>query len=413
MSEFHALSYTEVFELCGLPYIAPGAVIQMKCPFCNSRRKTLQVKNVSDKTVHRCPRCNNAGNPLTFYRDYGEFSDNKEAYKDAMTRLGYFNKENGEQKRKLMEQKMKEAPKPAPEIILPLEKRDIAYKVMLNLLSLAPDHEAELLRRGLDKSFIEARGYKSLPVTEESRYRLPIAMGKRGYSVKNLAGFYTDKDGKSCLQKYTRGILIPVRTVSGHTGSLNMIDIGFQIRKDNDKMTYHPKKVNGKVVLDENGKPIMKPDNGKFTCLSTPDLKDGGKMRGFCHFAGSYIWDEGREKLSPVIKGNRIKFTEGPLKADIFYALTNEPIIGIQGVNGSKPLKEMLLELKAIYPNLTTVEDCLDMDYLENPHVADAMEEIKKMIESCGFIYKRKNWDPKYKGVDDFALAYKEGKLKK
>ena len=137
-------------------------------------------------------------------------------------------------------------------------------------------------------------------------------------------------------------------------------------------------------------------------------------MHSVCHYAGGYIWDEEKEDLVPLIKKNSIKFTEGPLKADIYYYLTGEPMLGNLGVGNIKQLKEAILKVKFYYPSIDTVEDCYDMDYLDNENVAKAVETTKKMIEDeLGLKYVRRTWNPEWKGIDDFALAYKKGIYKR
>ena len=88
-------------------------------------------------------------------------------------------------------------------------------------------------------------------------------------------------------------------------------------------------------------------------------------------------------------------------------------MLGILGVDNAKQLKKTLEDLLKIYPDIDTVEDCLDMDYLENPNVERAIAKVKATIEDMGLKYVRRTWNSEYKGVDDFALAYQKGAYKK
>ena len=290
-----------------------------------------------------------------------------------------------------------------PEIELPLKERHRAYRKMLSLTTLETDHFEDLIHRGLSNEFIQERGYRSIPCDEESRLLLTRKMLADGYSVKNLPGFYLNNHQDYCMKKFTRSIMIPVRSVNG-------LIQGFQLRKDNDKLLYkhHKDRRTGDFVKDENGNPKLFPEN-KFNCFSTPNELNGGKMKSVCHFAGDFEWNSMQHRFEPVLHKNSIKFTEGPLKGDIFFHLTGEPIICIQGVNNTSFLKQMILQLKVYYPNLDTIENCLDMDFIENEHVLKAEKKIENMIHSMGLTYVRRMWNPKFKGIDDFALAYKQG----
>jgi len=54
---------------------------------------------------------------------------------------------------------------------------------------------------------------------------------------------------------------------------------------------------------------------------------------------------------------------------------------------------------------LKKVVIAVDMDYRDKPQVANALENIKEIISGVGLDYETFNWDPKYKGIDDYFLA--------
>lgn len=397
--------FTDICKINFLDEPKRGKSSDIDCPFCKSKKK-LNINNAPNKKVARCNKCGWSGGMLAFHRDLNGLLNNKDAKQDIEQKLGIVpNTVQYKQRSRVVREAAKKASE--TEITLPIEERNKRYNHMSSLLSLAEDHKENLIKRGLKEGFIEARGYKTLPVNEDSLIRLPRRMMADGYSVKNLPGFYLDEADNNTykLRKFARGILIPVRNLNGYVE-------GFQIRKDDDKVPrkIHKDDYTGEVIKDENGRPIYFPYN-KFNSLSTPseDFKDGGKMHSVCHYAGAYIFDEDRKKLVPVIEKNSIKFTEGPLKADVFYALTGEPMLGILGVNNSKQLKAMLEQLLSYYPNIDTVECCLDMDYLSNKKVANALKKLEEMVKELGLKYIHRTWNPDYKGVDDFALAVKNG----
>lgn len=396
--------FTDICEINYLRPVSRGKIENTDCPFCGAKGK-LNINNKPGKLVARCNKCGWNGGMLKFHAELNGLANNKESKRDIEQKLSLDPSSREYQERSaFVKSKAEEAKE--KEVTLSLEERNRLYSHMGGLLHLDEDHLKDLKKRGLSDAFIEARGYKTLPTDWESRYSLARRMLTDGYNVRNLPGFYMDNHGDFTLKKFIRGYLIPIRSLNGQIE-------GYQIRKDNDKIRYRTHKDKaGNVILDENGKPKMYPDM-KFYTLSSPKEPEGGVMHSVCHYAGGYIWDEDRQDLVPIIKKNSIKFTEGPLKADIFYFLTGEPILGNLGVNNINQLKNMFLKLKEYYPNIDTVEDCYDMDYLENSNVDNAVAATKKMIEELGFKYVRRTWNPKWKGIDDFALAYKQGIYKK
>ena len=48
------------------------------------------------------------------------------------------------------------------------------------------------------------------------------------------------------------------------------------------------------------------------------------------------------------------------------------------------------------------------MDYRDKPQVAKALENIKRIIESCGLKYNMLVWPEEYKGIDDYLLSRKK-----
>jgi len=256
---------------------------------------------------------------------------------------------------------------------LPLSERNRRYNEMLNELHLEGEHFKALRNRGLSENFIKQRKYKSIAVSAEDRKKVADALGA---DAKELPGFCLTNEGY--IQRWLgQGTLLPVRSLNGQIQ-------GFQVRLDNP---------------DKAGR--------KYIAFSSRNQREGGRMESYTHIACDFIFNDQR-KVVPKINPNKtsIKLTEGCLKADVYYCLTGEPMLAVLGVNALGHLKQTLLELRRIYPQITTVEDCFDMDFETNEEVQKACERLKDMLEEIGFFYVRKRWDKRFKGIDDFAYYY-------
>lgn len=368
MREFD-FDFREVFELNDLGVIGLNESKNINCPFCDDKKKHLQVVNRPPKVVFRCVRCNTSGGILKFHQLLNNLSSTTDALKDISKRL---NKSDDEIKaRKVEIKRAKKTIYEAP--ILPLSERDRRYNIMLDHLELSDYNKKKLLDRGLSEKFIQQRKYKTLASTMDERKELADWLGE---DAKYLPGFtLTNRGYYQCW--LGEGTLLPVRSLNGKIQ-------GFQIRY-NDK--------------DKKGK--------RYGSFSKPDVRMGGRMECYTHIACDYIFNDKRKvvpKINP--EATSIKLTEGCLKADVYYCLTKEPILAVLGVNSIGHLKQTLIELKRIYPNIDTIEDCFDMDYITNQWVQQAIENLKDMLSDMGFNYVRREWDKNYKGIDDFAYEY-------
>lgn len=365
----------EVLTINGLP-LPDKKTGYIKCPFCGGQKMHIDLH----RGMYNCWSCDHSGGMVKLHAELNEARLNGEsAYKDILQQLN-IGKEAVKQRQ--IENAKKQPPREEPE--LPREKRDAINRALIAQTKLLPKHHDALIKRGATEEFIRERGYTSLPQDLNERYAIARRIQSAGISVKGGAGFFSDKNGNALL----------AYTVEGHTCPIRLLDgtvHGFQIRKD----TWEKKE-------------------GKYSALSTPFKKDGSKMRSRVHYAGPYMYSEKFGHLIPDLRGKRkIKFTEGCLKADMFYCLTGEPILGILGVNNAVQLEETLKELLEYHPEIELVQDCLDMDYLTNVHVQKAIEKCKEIIEGLDLKYERMTWNPEFKGIDDFALAFKQGRYTK
>ena len=77
--------------------------------------------------------------------------------------------------------------------------------------------------------------------------------------------------------------------------------------------------------------------------------------------------------------------------------------ISLSGVNATGYLKQVLKEF-----NLLSIKIAIDMDKLTNEKVQKGLYEICQIIKSAGLHYTVLDWDPLYKGIDDFYLSTRE-----
>ena len=370
MSYNFPFDFDDVLQINGLATIGKNKKRDISCPFCDDKKKHMQIVNQPPKVVFRCNRCGEGGGILDFHQKINNLPNRKEALKDIQSRL---NLSQDDKKARIVEYKRAKVKEESP--TLPLNERDRRYNKMLENLYLDNEHKDKLLQRGLTPEFVRQRKYRTLLSSSRDRFELGSKIMKD--DCKYLPGFVFTNNGWYQRWLGDSGILLPVRSLSGKLQ-------GFQIRLDNP---------------DKAGR--------KYCAFSSADQLYGGRMETYTHIACDFKFNENR-KVVPDIKPNvtSIKLTEGCLKADVYYCLTGEPMLAVLGVNSIGHLKQTLLELRRIYPNINVVEDCFDMDYLDNPNVQKASERLIKMLDEIGFSYVRRQWDKRFKGVDDFAYAY-------
>ena len=389
---YFPFDFNDVFGLLGIQESVPkGKSKDIKCPICNGKGKKCNVKNTAYMPGYNCWHCGGGG-ILKFYAACKGYSSLSGVYKEIMQELEVIGSSRKDfDYKKVIETAIEEEP------ILPVEYRDYCYEKMLHFMSLSKKHKESLMERGLPENFIRARGYRSTLTNDEDCKALARKMINSGINLKGLPGFFMDK-GEWTFMWNKSGILIPDRDIHGRIQ-------GFQIRYDNSELVpYQRKNKDGSVEM-------VKP--AKYITLSTSNKKYGGRMPADCHFAADFVYDLRLEQMMPVFKSRTLWVTEGPLKADITHELTGQPLVAVLGVNNVDALERALKDIINSGVDIDTIYDCMDMDYLNNKNVKRAVEKLKKMVEALGLKYVRKTWNPEYKGIDDFALAYKKGEYKK
>lgn len=344
------------------------ASFNIPCPICDNndgRRRQEKHLNVNiQDDLWCCPKCFSGGTTVHFYGFMVHCIDpqliksnyelRKQLYAEISDKSGIIDYSDFQKKRIDI-----------PRIDFPpteINERDFTYSCLLNSLSLSDSHRDNLRKRGLPDEIIDRNGYKSVPLLGLSAIPHELRM-KDACNLQGVPGFYK-KNGQWTILKQNPGIFIPVRDIPEdfNNGNLGKIQ-GMQVRYDKE------------------------PKAGcKYMWFSTTDKESGSNAEVWTHFVGypeKTVW-----------------ITEGPLKGDIANYYLDEPFLCIPGVTCISHLEEKLRKLKSM--GVCHIKSCFDMDYKTNPNVQRAYVKLVEMIESVGLTHERVNWDPKYKGIDDY-----------
>lgn len=233
----------------------------------------------------------------------------------------------------------------------PLHIRHDVYYDFLQLLALEDKHLQNLKKRGLSEERIERNMYRSVPM---DRAASVLSKLSEHYDLMGIPGFYT-QDGR--WRMYQRhGFFVPICTAEGYIQ-------GLQIRLDGE-------------------------EHRKYRWFSSRYMENGTRAYPWIHITGNM-----KDKTACV--------TEGALKADVASLLSKDTMfVSVPGINCLGGLPEVLKTL-----NIAKVVETFDMDKLENPHVAQAVAEIQKIVQSLGLDYVLYTWNPLFKGIDDYLLS--------
>lgn len=356
----------DVVELLHLRIRRPSPQgVYVDCPICNDRRGKMHINKQND--TWRCNYCDESGGMLSLYARLHSMSTS-EAYReirDAML--------NGVG---LSDYAVKYPDKPKAETIEDTPIADITvrhktFTALLSILTLSKEHREHLQTvRGLTDEQIEKLGYKSTPPFYMCR-SLASRLLEKGYQLEGVPGFY-QKDGQWTIASstYTSGILIPARTRQGCIS-------GFQIRLD--------------VPLKNEDDPPDK-QGAKYIWFSSVGKPKGTSSESPAHFVGDP--DAGV-----------VYVTEGLLKSDISHYLMNRTFAATAGVNNMAQLELLLKELAE--NGTHTIIEAEDMDKYRNEAAAKGALKLYELARKYGMMCRGLNWNPNYKGADDWQLALK------
>ncbi len=297
-----------------------------------------------------------------------------------------------------------------------LEDTDKTLRALAKMFPLTEEHKQSLISRGFDEDAIKYYGFFSFPekdeaikqdITNITKFRdICFNLRAQGCVLKDVAGFYPNpsSDHDFCFNWpkvgfnktwHTKGIAIPQITIEGKW-------CGIQVRFDDEVLKD--------VTVKENPPHKL----GKCIWLSSSNKPGGTSPLTGVHFATRFA-ETKNGTLVPMVN-TRVIITEGAMKADLIHALQPTwPVISIAGVNATRGLEETLKKLHDNF-GVKDIVDAFDMDYVKNPQVEKAMENLKKVVEKVGMTYHFGEWSTKtsdkdgnidcLKGLDDY-LAYK------
>ena len=187
------------------------------------------------------------------------------------------------------------------------------YRALLDCLALSSEHAEQLNARGFTDKEIKANGYKTLPVSRTGLIpQLLKKLGKKSSVLAGVPGFWRDGDEWQLAGK--AGLAIPIRNTKGE-----IVSIKIRSSTPGAGGKYRP--------VSSNPKTQKKGD--------LPAYPGGTAAVNTLHYPLG---------VDKVIKTLRI--TEGELKADAAFSLTDIYTVGLPGVVSWRLALDAVHELK-------------------------------------------------------------------
>ena len=315
------------------------------------------------KHSHRapCPKCGK-DNCITF-ADGGTLWLRTESPRRTPSGIGWYHPGDGPDWRDGLypptppPERPPEPPPPDPALV------DRGLRFLLARCPLAPEHRAELRRRGLADAHVDAAPFGSLPDDGPARDALAAALvdalGPGAFG--SVPGLHADPTGAPRLNAHP-GLLVGVE----RDGLL----VGVKIRPDD---------------------PAVRAD-GKYRWLSSPKLPGGAGSGAPSGVVFPAAWVAG----APV---GRALVVEGVLKGYVAANKTGLPVIVIPGATITADVARLATRLGA-----TELVLAFDNDRATNPNVARAEAGLAEELVAAGYPVLRATWPDAHKGLDD-ALA--------
>lgn len=348
----------DVAQLCDIPIKKNKGNEYVDCPFCGKKRKM----NINyEKNQYRCPRCNNGGSMLKLYSQIkGIEGSNGEIVEKIKEELGIdsdtFVPQVTAKKAVTSEEE---------QLVVDFDKMkrwDTVYRAFLSKLGLGEIHRNKLKNdRFMGAEDVERFMFKSVPVFGYKYICKQLI--NEGYTLEGVGGFYYDVDGWNiAMNPKLTGYIIPVWNFFGFIE-------GLQVRLDKPFGKY------------------------KYHLISSDGYKKGTKTTTIPFF------------VKGNVENTTLVLSEGFFKAAIPNKIYGYSVLALNGVNSQKEFKRIIPYIKKA--GYKTILEAFDADYVNNPNVAKAKDDIKNIIIDNGFNYRTHQWDiSKGKGLDDFALNH-------
>ena len=337
-----------------------------KCPVCGfgRREKTLNIDLNKYGGIFHCFVCGAHGGKIDLYTLYDrpESFGNDEFTREQSRKAILASLAIPQRKTEAAAFKSRYAGKKCINVaVAGIERRDKAYRELLDHCRLSNKHQFDLLKRGLDEREIVKLGYKSVP---RNTREVVGDIVRKGVELKGIPGFYMTKNKQWDISHYGTGILLPVCDEAGRIQ-------GIQIRLD---------------------QPFQ--DMKRYLWFSSARAKQAGcKAESWYHFTGDPLCE-------------CLIITEGALKGDIIHFFTGMTVVAVPGVTNLKYLPGLLSNLKS--RNLRKVVIAFDMDIFANYQVYQSLHRLKQLLEKLRIYYLTAIWNPAQKGIDDFLCSQKE-----
>lgn len=334
------------------------------CPFCGDARGKLKVNY--ENNTWRCNYCGEKGGMLSLYSRLNGNLSNSQAYWRICDEL-LIQADNDKTYDCPLTDKIKQCAPSVSRAETPIIHKTLS--ALLKLLTLSEEHREHLKNiRCLTDDQINKIGFKSTPPFYKCD-KIARTLLNSGYTLEGVPGFYK-RNGIWTVMfcSYTKGVLIPVRTIDG-------LIQGLQIRLD---------------------VPLKNDDSDKF----------GAKY--IWHSSGSKPY--GTSPGGPVqFLGNksaeRVYITEGYLKSYIAHCLSGETFAAMLSANSTAALNELFSTLAN--NGTKTIVEVLDTDKYKNKNVAAGAIKVRELAMEYGMNYETPVWNPNFNGIDDFLIAQK------
>lgn len=419
--------------------VSGGNLRLSRCPFCGGKKAYINPKPSVNGFICYSGKC---GKQLGFMSLYKELSGQNDAkYPDAVAFI-----DGNHSEAKSYEQAL---PEVHEETRASLAQRHKVYSKMLSLLTLDDEDKRSLLKRGLKEEQITKLGYKSCP-TKEKIPEIVNALEQEGLNLSGVPGFYK-RYGKNTMM-LANGFFIPFRSLNGQIQGMQIrrkgdesidvrqeidfsdtVDYAIRVKNNNpyplflriideipsgavvknekttegyvleepnhiqwehyfqvDEEKEFTYSLHTSVLLEVKPKVVVKP---RYIWFTSGNKNGGTPATNFVHFVG---------KLNEVMY-----LTEGALKADVTYCLTNrkKSFVAVPGISSIKDMPSVFSDFKN--NGVKEISIVFDMDRIYNNHVMEAIEKVKKIAEDAGLSYTVPEWDISMgKGIDDFTLAF-------